>query len=304
MPLTQARKKEYWKILEETGGHKETQLRRRKVPREYQSFLRQCVREERELFFPGLAPVRVILTRAKTMIPQAPLHINFHGGGFVFKQNQDDDLYCAHLAAATGGMVVDVDYASSLEDPFPMALDQCRQVVLWALGQVDRWGCSPRRISLGGSSAGGNLALVLALWAVETGKFHPCLLVLEYAANDNAQCVGDPAQLRSEVFSRLYVADDLALLKDPRVSPVYADDSQLRGLPPTLIIAPGNCPFYHSNNALGMRMAENGVRVTFQVYPDSPHGFIVRMTGKDWQQAQELVIRAIREEQLPPTAER
>lgn len=298
MPLTQARKEEFWKILEETGGHKESLLRRRKVPREYQAFRSQCIREERELFFPGLSPVRVILTRARNMVPQAPLHLNFHGGGFVFKQNEDDDLYCAHLAAATGGMVVDVDYASSMDDPYPMALDQCYEVVRWAWAHLGEWECSPSRVSVGGSSAGGNLAMAVAMKARERGEFSFCLLVLEYAANDNAQCLGDPAQLRSEVFSRLYVADDLELLKDPYVSPFYASDAQLAGLPPTLIIAPGKCPFYAGNNALGMRMVENGVRVTFQAYPESPHGFIVRMTGDGWQAAQDLVIRAIREESL------
>lgn len=71
MPLTQARKKEFWNLLEQTGGHKESLLRRRKVPREYQAFRSQCVREERELFFPGLSLVRVILPRANVLFTTA-----------------------------------------------------------------------------------------------------------------------------------------------------------------------------------------------------------------------------------------
>lgn len=298
MSLSQAELQEFDRILNQTGGHKEVLLNQRVIPPEYLAFQNSCTREEVTLSFPGLDPVRVILTRAKAMIPQAPLHLNFHGGGFVFKQNGDDDLYCAHLAAATGGMVVDVDYASSKEAPYPMAFDQCYQVAQWAWGRLEEWGCSPKKFSVGGSSAGGNLALTVAMKAKETGDFSLCLAVLEYAATDTFQCVGDPQQLRSEVFSRLYVDGDLELLKTPYVSPAFASDAQLQGLPPVLFISPKLCPFYQVNNRLGMRMADLGVRVTFQVYPESVHGFIIRMVGKDWLPAQDLVIRSIQEATL------
>lgn len=298
MSLTKEQREEYDHILTQTGGHKESLLEKRVIPPEYLAFQSQCTREETLLCFPGLDPVRVILTRAKAMAPEAPLHLNFHGGGFVFKQNGDDDLYCAHLAAATGGMVVDVDYASSKEAPYPMAFDQCYQVARWAWERLKEWGCSPKKFSVGGSSAGGNLALATAMKAKDTGDFSLCLLVQEYAANDNFQCVGDPQQLRSEVFSRLYVDGDLELLKDPYVSPSFASDAQLQGLPPVLFICPKLCPFYHVNNRLGMRMADLGVRVTFQTYPQGPHGFTVRMTGEGWLDSQNLVIQAIRQESL------
>lgn len=297
MPLTQQEKQKLWEILDETGGHKEVMLCQREIPEEYKGLKEECIREERELSFPNLAPVRVILTRAKKMEPEAPLHINFHGGGFVFKQNEDDDLYCTHLAAQCGGMVVDVDYATSQEHPYPMALDQCWQVALWAYSYAIQWGCSEKRISVGGSSAGGNLAMGVAMRAKETGKLPLCLMVLEYAATDNAMCMEDPGQIRSQAFSRFYVDNKLELLTDSYVSPFYASDEQLQGLPPTLIIAPVKCPFYHANNQLGMRMVENGVRVTFQAYPHSTHGFTVRMMG-DWQDSQKLVIQEIQQASL------
>ena len=49
-----------------------------------------------------------------------------HGGGFVYPQDPDDDMYCAHIAAATHGIVVDIDYATSWEGPFPLAFDHSR----------------------------------------------------------------------------------------------------------------------------------------------------------------------------------
>lgn len=298
MSLTQAQKEEYDQILLNTSGQKEMLKKQRVIPQDYRAYGEQCTREEILLSFPGLDPVRVILTRSKEMAPQAPLHLNFHGGGFVFKQNSDDDLYCAHLAAATKGMVVDVDYASSKEAPFPMAFDQCWQVALWAYSHLQEWGCSPKKVSIGGSSAGGNLALAVTMKAKAEGGPALCLVVLEYAATDNFQCVGDPNLLRSEIFSRLYVDGDLEKLKDPYVSPFYASDDQLKGLPPVLFIAPRECPFYQCNNQLALRMAHLGVRVTIQAYPDNSHGFIVRMIGQDWLQAQELVIKSILQESL------
>lgn len=298
MALTQAQKQEYDQILLNTGGHREVLLSRRTIPQDYRAYGEACTREETLLSFPGLDPVRAILTRAKEMSPGAPLHLNFHGGGFIFKQNSDDDLYCAHLAAATKGMVVDVDYASSKEAPFPMAFDQCWQVLLWAHSHLQEWGCSPKKVSVGGSSAGGNLALAVAMKSREEGGPALCLVVLEYAATDNFQCMGDPNQLRCEVFSRLYVDGEIEKLKDPYVSPFYARDDQLQGLPPVLFIAPKLCPFYRCNNALALRLADLGVRVTIQAYPETNHGFIVRMVGDSWLQAQDLVIESILRESL------
>ena len=59
--------------------------------------------------------------------------------------------------------VVSVDYALSPEAKFPQALEECAAVVRWVAANGEQWGLDPKRIAVGGDSAGGNLALGTAL---------------------------------------------------------------------------------------------------------------------------------------------
>ena len=294
MALTQKQKDDLMAVIARTGGHREVALKQRVVPESYQAYQEQCIREEHTLCFPGLTPLRVIVTMPKHQKPGMPLHVNYHGGGFIFPQNEDDDLYCAHLAASAGCVVVDVDYAVCPDAVYPMAVNQSWEAAKWAFAHCTEWGCDENCFSIGGSSAGGNLAFTVALRNQEEKALKISLLVLEYAANDLYQAVGDPAQERSEAFSRLYSDGDIERLKTPMLSPVFATDEQLRLMPQTLIVAPKQCPFYASNNQLGMRMVDQGVKVTFHAYPSGTHGFTIRMAGQDWLASQQDVIDAIR----------
>lgn len=294
MGLTQAERNDLLAVLDRTGGHREVMFKTRVIPETYKAYQTQCDQVEHTLVFPGLAPLRVVVTTPHEKEKDAPLHVNYHGGGFIAKQGTDDDMYCAHLAVETGAVVVDVDYAVSTEACYPMAVDQSYEAAKWAYQHCAEWGCGPKRFSIGGSSAGGNLATTVALRNGETRELPICLLILEYAANDLYQAVGDPAQERSEALSRLYADGDIEKLKEPMLSPIYATDEQLKTFPPTLIIGPQNCPFYKLNNTLGMRLVNLGIEVSFHAYPDAPHGFTVRMVGTDWLRSQQDAIEAIR----------
>lgn len=298
MALTQQEREDLMAVVARTGGHRETMLNTRVIPEDYRACQDLCRREEITLAFPGLMPLRTIITTPKDKRDGAPVHVNYHGGGFVAKQDSDDDMYCARLASASGAVVVDVDYAVSTEASYPMALDQSYEAAKWAFAHCEQWGCDPARFSLGGSSAGGNLAAAVALKASKTKELPICLLVLTYAASDLYQAVADPDQERSAAFSRLYADGDVLRLKDPLVSPAYATQEDLKGMPQTLIVAPKNCPFYAINNALGMRMVEAGVEVTFHAYPNAVHGFTVRMSGEDWLRSQDDIIQAVQNARL------
>ena len=294
MGLTKQQKDEMMAVVARTGGHREANINARVIPESYKAYQQQVVREEHTLQFPGLDPLRVIVTRPKETRPGMPLHVNYHGGGFIFRQNEDDDMYCAHLAVGIGGVVVDVDYAVCPDAVYPMAVDQSWEAAKWAFAHCKEWGCDENRFSIGGSSAGGNLSFAVALRNQTEKALKICLLVQEYAANDLYMSIEDPAQERSAAFSRLYADGDIERLKEPMLSPVYATDEQLRQMPETIFIAPQKCPFYPINNRLGMRMVDQGVKVTFHAYPEGTHGFTIRMVGEGWLESQNDAIQAIR----------
>ena len=292
MSLSKEQKQELFDVLGRTGGHREVMKTARTIPAEYQAKLERVDRREERLSFEGMPSVRVIVTMDPGHGADCPLHVNFHGGGFIFPQDGDDDLYCANVALGIHGIVVDVDYACSDTDPYPAAVRQAWAVTRWAAAHCAEWGADAKRVSVGGHSAGGNLAAVTAMEALRTGELKLNLVVLDYAANDNYFVLEGEENIRSRAFSLLYADGDAELLKDPYVSPVFASEDQLKGFPPTLIVEAGQCPFVETNRKFGAMLEKAGSPVRFARYPESRHGFTVRMNG-DWQDAQQAIIDAI-----------
>lgn len=292
MALTSEQKQELFAVLGRTGGHREVMKKAREIPAEYQAMLNQTEREEHTLSFEGMPPFRIVISRDPQRKKGCPLHVNFHGGGFIFPQDGDDDLYCAHVALGIHGIVVDVDYACSDQNPYPAAVNQAYAVTEWAFAHCAEWGADPKRVSMGGHSAGGNLVAVTAIKALETDAFRCNLAIMDYAANDNYFVLEGEENIRSRAFSLLYSDGDEELLKSPYISPVFATEEQLRGFPPAIIVEAGLCPFVETNRKFGAKLEAAGTSVRFIRFPESRHGFTVRMNG-DWQEAQQAIIDAI-----------
>ena len=118
MALTEKQKQELEEVLKRTGAHREAGAMERVIPQGYKRNQELVERQEMTLTVPeAKAPVRCVVTMAKDRKEGCPVHVNMHGGGFIFLQDGDDDLYCAHVAARIHGIVVDIDYASSREYP-------------------------------------------------------------------------------------------------------------------------------------------------------------------------------------------
>jgi acetyl esterase len=207
----------------------------------------------------------------------APLLVWFHGGGFVMGDLDSADPVCRRLANRCEAMIVSVDYRLAPEHPAPAAVGDAWDAVTWIASHADELGCDGDRIAVGGDSAGGNLAALVALRARDAGwpTLHHQLLV--YPATDltrsrashreNAGGIFEPAAV--EWFYDLYLAGhDPA---DPRLSPDAASD--LRALPPAVVVTAGYDPLRDEGIAYAARLADAGVVVEHQHYPGMLHGF-------------------------------
>jgi acetyl esterase len=92
-----------------------------------------------------------------------PCLLFLHGGGWVIGDLDSHDGLCRQLANAARCMVVAVDYRLAPEHPFPAALDDATAALRWLVREVNALGIDPTRLAIGGDSAGGNLAAVVAL---------------------------------------------------------------------------------------------------------------------------------------------
>jgi acetyl esterase len=109
----------------------------------------------------GEIPVR-LYTPAGLAAPSGLL-VYYHGGGWVIGDLDTHDGHCRRMAAWGACRVMAVDYRLAPEHPFPKGHDDALAAATWAFAHAADIGADPKRIAVGGDSAGGNLAASVAL---------------------------------------------------------------------------------------------------------------------------------------------
>ncbi|PVI05978.1 hypothetical protein DM02DRAFT_724747 [Periconia macrospinosa] len=98
-----------------------------------------------------------------------PVHLNFHGGGWVLGGLKSEAAWCRHITNKAAIKVVDVDYRMAPEYPFPTSIYDCWDALKWVIDNAQVLNIDPRSISIGGLSAGGQMSAVLAHFARDEG---------------------------------------------------------------------------------------------------------------------------------------
>ena len=227
-------------------------------------------------------PARIYWPDTKaTMEPPPPLIVYYHGGGFVVGSVEIFDPLTRSLADTTKAIVISVDYRLAPAHPFPAALNDCYAALEWAAQNATSLGADPNRLIVGGDSAGGNLAAVVALKARDLGNPTLAGQILYYPAVDLSDKsypselnFTDGYGLSSEAraaFRQSYVGniDDKT---NPYISPLYANS--LANLPPALVVTAGFDPLTDATLIYNQRLKQEGVSVTAHHYPEIIHGFM------------------------------
>ncbi len=206
--------------------------------------------------------------------------VYFHGGGWTIGDLDTHDVLCRQLANFSRCAVVSVDYRMGPEHRFPAAVDDCLAATYWVRRHADALGLDPARLAVGGDSAGGNLAAVVALLARDAGDLPIAYQLLIYPATD-MRC-GHPSHAANGqgylletptiVYYRgNYIADEACYL-DWRASPLLHAD--LAKLPPALVLTAGFDPLRDEGLDYANALVAAGNRATYVCFERQIHGFI------------------------------
>ncbi|QOZ53490.1 alpha/beta hydrolase [Bradyrhizobium sp. CCBAU 53338] len=219
----------------------------------------------------------------------APALVFFHGGGWVIGDLDSHDVVCRQLAIEGALIVIAIDYRLAPEHKFPAATDDAIAATKWIAAHARELGVDAARLSVGGDSAGGNLAAVVALAARDGDSPEIAGQVLIYPAVDFAMTHGSHSEPETSVllthgvirWFRDHYLNGAADTHDWRASPARAEN--LAGLPPAYVLTAGADPLRDEGSEYAARLKQAGVPVTYKHFPGQFHGFFTM--GKLLQQA-------------------
>lgn len=209
-----------------------------------------------------------------------PVLVYYHGGGWVIGDLESHDTLCRELANGSGCAVVAVDYRMGPEHRFPAAVDDSIAATRWIRANAASLQLDPDRLAIGGDSAGGNLAAVVAIAARDAGDLPVAFQLLIYPATDmrrtapSHQSNGEGYLLTKETITYFHdhYIDDAKHDLDWRASPLLHPD--LSGLPPAFVLTAGYDPLRDEGLQYAQALSEAGNRASLVCFDRQIHGFI------------------------------
>lgn len=238
-------------------------------------------REDRMIPVKDAPDVRIRIYRPKHAtysLPQ-PAIFTIHGGGMVTGNIEADDANAAGLCEQSGALTIAIDYRLAPEHPFPAAINDCYAVANWLFANANELDVDPDRIALHGGSAGGGLAIGLALKMRDSGNLHFCFLMAIYPMIDDRNISAS-----SKAITNIGVWDRKASLESwawylgdahgrddisPYAAPARA--TNLEGLPPTFIDVGTHDLFLDEDQEFAERLKAAGIPVDFHISEGAYH---------------------------------
>lgn len=206
-------------------------------------------------------PVDVNVYRPKGTNDQAPVYLHFPDGGFIGRGGGRSDASCHHLADTLGAVVLLADPGGAPGQRFPLLPARAQAVVWWAMLAGRKQGWDGKRLVLGGTGAGANLALGACLELPARMAVRPLAVVARTPVLDLERT---PVSWRERIALAAYLPDRLAR-RAPLATPLAAPAGSLDGFPPTLMVLGRDDPRRGEGEAFAAMLSAAGrdVRVTY-----------------------------------------
>ena len=228
----------------------------------------------------GVAALPLRLFRGAPRGRPLPCLLFLHGGGWVLGDLKSHEGICRRIAAVTGCCVMAVDYRLAPEHPFPAAVEDGATALRWTAAHAESLGIDAKRMAVGGDSAGGNLAAVLALMGRDGNIPRLMYQLLLYPATD-LRMTGEsyervidslPLTAKSMRYFIDHYVPSQADRSDWRASPLLA--ASLENTPPALVLTCGHDPLCTEGQLYAARLEREGVPVIAVHLSDQMHGIL------------------------------
>ena len=232
------------------------------------------------ILIPGLGGQILVRVYTPRGTGPFPVLVYFHGGGFVIANLDTYDSSARALTNAANCVVMSVAYRQAPEHKFPAAPQDAYAALRWAQAHAATIGGDPRRVAVGGESAGGNLATVVCLMARDRGTPQPVHQLLVYPLVSNSiklpsyqqEATAKPLDTPSVLWFEGYYLRTPADALNPYVAPLQQARS-LRGLAPATVITDQFDPLRSEGEAYARRLRAEGVPVSATRYNGVTHEF-------------------------------
>jgi acetyl esterase len=228
----------------------------------------------------GPIPLRLYRAAGSSADVVLPVLVYYHGGGWVIGDLETHDTLCRQLANGAGCAVVAVDYRLAPEHRFPAAVVDAVAAARWVREHAQELRLDASRLAVGGDSAGGNLATVVAISARDQGDLPIVFQLLIYPGTDQHRSHPSHAENGQgylltrdtiEYFVSRYIGDPTQY-DDWRASPLLHPD--LSRLPPALVLTAGFDPLRDEGKAYAQRLTASGNQASYVCFDRQIHGFV------------------------------
>lgn len=202
-----------------------------------------------------------------------------HGGGWVIGSIESHEEICRRIANRTGSVIVAPDYRLAPEAPFPAGLEDCVEALRYLTEEADNLGIDPARIAVGGDSAGGNLATVVAILARDGAAPDVAAQLLIYPNTSQTQdsdsfrrfAEGYGLTAREMAWFRRHYLPSPKARCDWRAAPLRVPG--LHGAAPAAVILAGQDVLYSEGAEYATRLEQEN-KAAVRCWQGQIHGFL------------------------------
>ncbi|MFW9821847.1 MAG: alpha/beta hydrolase [Candidatus Thorarchaeota archaeon] len=247
---------------------------------EFNRYLNEIIGEERAKTIPNDTIIERFqigdLPAEWISVPEAnndEIYLRLFGGGYMMGTLESRRIISYHISRTTNLRCLNIEYRLAPEHPFPAALEDAIEAYKWLLSQ----GFDPKKIIIGGESAGGGLTIATLLKLIKEKVELPAAGVLMSPWADLT--ASGESIITNQKYEPLikdgliWMAKSYAQeqpLTNPLISPVFAD---MKGLPPLLIQVGGIEALLDDSLNLAEQAKKSGVEVQLEVYDNMTHVF-------------------------------